>query len=50
MITKSQISAALDDRHFVRETENSPYEKLKVSPWFDKPKAKQHMKWRITKW
>ena len=30
-----------EDRHFVRETENSPYEKLKVSPWFDKPKAKQ---------
>jgi len=30
-----------EDRHFVRETEDAPYEKLKVSPWYDKQKVKQ---------
>ena len=30
-----------EDYHFIKENDSAPYEKLKVSPWFDKTKGKQ---------
>ena len=33
-----------DERHFVKENEKAPFEKLKVSPWYDKPSKKQTQK------
>ena len=32
-----------EESHFIRENSLKPYEKLKVSPWFDKAKGKQHI-------
>ena len=37
-----------DDWHYVKEKESSPYEKLKVSPWYDKPSKKQQNKEKST--
>ena len=31
-----------DERHYVQENERAPYEKLKVSPWYEKPNKKQN--------
>ena len=32
-----------EECHFIKENGTAPYEKLKVSPWFDKPKGKQNI-------
>ena len=33
-----------DDWHFVKENDKAPFEKLKVSPWYEKPNKKQNLK------
>ena len=38
-----------DDWHYIKENESSPYEKLKVSPWFDKPNKKPAKEKQVVK-